>query len=84
MIFSKSGTRVSERIAHIFAVCNPKEIEPNARLIAAAPEMLETLKGALRYLEKDLSEVGYGSDEISLFPIVAEIEATISKAEGRT
>lgn len=51
-----------------------EESAANARLIAAAPEMLEALKAALGFLE----------DEGVLGDLPDEMRAAIAKAEGRT
>lgn len=61
-------------------VCSPGsdtgtliEMKSNARLIAAAPDMLDALKTALHYLSDDIPA-----------PALYEIEAAIKKAEGGT
>jgi len=51
---------------------NYEELEANARLIAASPELLEALKHAVRW-----------HDQLSANDI-KKMEAAIAKAEGRT
>lgn len=53
-----------------------EECDANARLIAAAPELLATLKGILTYIED--------GNVVELRPcgFVAEVRAAIAKAEG--
>jgi hypothetical protein len=53
-----------------------EDAEANARLIAAAPEMLDALKQALLYIERD--EVAHGRP----FAAGNVVRAAISKAEG--
>lgn len=52
------------------------DMAPNTRLIAAAPEMLEALKTALRELEHLNKHCGASP------MVIDEIEAAIAKAEG--
>lgn len=57
-------------------------IEHDARLIAAAPELLEALKFAgpqLEVLHKHYS----GSDAATIYKIIGMCRAAIAKAEGR-
>lgn len=56
-----------------------REMEANARLIAAAPEMLEALKSAENFVD-DHSEESYAAGQT----LLARIRAAISKAEGRS
>jgi hypothetical protein len=56
-------------------------MEANARLIAAAPDMLETLKETvlqLQYLADKFGETGTGA------AVLARVQAAIAKAEGRS
>jgi hypothetical protein len=55
----------------LIATCTGPNLEANARLIAAAPEMLAALKRAYGFLEK-------GSRAYE------QVRAAISKAEGRS
>ena len=52
---------------------DPEEIEANARLVAAAPNMLAALKQAAKWLR------GWSTAE----PYLSEIEAAISEAEAK-
>lgn len=54
----------------------PLQREAHARLIAAAPELLETLKNLVTPLEK-----GWNVDDMD--QRIAEARAAIAKAEGR-
>ncbi len=53
----------------------------DARLIAAAPELLEALITALPYLEAAEADPGYKKGAVS--NVTATIRAAIAKAEGR-
>jgi hypothetical protein len=56
-----------------FTVCNPSPMgEANARLIAAAPDLLNALKSLLND-QRDAS-----------LPILAQARAAIARAEGET
>lgn len=58
------------------------ESEKDARLIAAAPELLDALKEAQRIIRECYEEIDSGytdSDEI----VMSQIRAAIAKAEGR-
>lgn len=68
------GVKTSATIVTDGRTAEPGEWEANARLIAAAPEMLE----ALREAEKQLA-VSAGDS----FALV-EVRAAIAKAEGRS
>jgi hypothetical protein len=59
----------------------PKEVEANARLIAAAPDLLDALYAALPFVET--AELDAGHKASSVAKITAHIRATIAKAEGR-
>jgi len=56
---------------------NTEELEANARLIAAAPDMYEALKEALSVIRHDGHETGVERDAYGL------IEMAIAKAEGK-
>jgi hypothetical protein len=62
-----------------------EESEANARLIAAAPELLEALQKAREYVAKvNGSIVGaIGHDNTIVKPDLDLIDAAIAKAEGR-
>jgi len=53
-----------------------EEVEANACLIAAAPDLLEALKAV--YADIELQNVEGGSDELNLM-----VQMAISKAEGK-
>ncbi len=55
--------------------------EANARLIAAAPEMLDAARMAVKELEWFLSKAGPGS--YSATGTLEQLRAAIAKAEGR-
>ena len=57
------------------------EPEANARLIAAAPELLAALKRALSVLQ---SECGHSASMIWFAELEAQALAAIAKAEGRS
>lgn len=67
---------------------NRKMQEVNARLIAAAPDMLEALKGAraafiVEYdIEGGAQSVSYNGD--ALRPLIRLLDAAIAKAEGQS
>jgi hypothetical protein len=59
------------------------EMEANARLIAAAPDLLEALEGAYRVLDADY---GHGVDNgywPTVAPLLSQIRAAIKKAKGQ-
>lgn len=59
------------------------EIEANAHLIAAAPEMYEALKDCLRLLE-DCTEETYGTPTQEFFQRKADaVKAVLAKSEGK-
>lgn len=53
--------------------------EKNARLIAAAPELLEALKAASQFLQPDIHR---GPDSNGWVNTIALVDAAIAKAEG--
>lgn len=70
-------------------VCDPHadkldidEREANARLIAAAPELLAALRVAREYMDAHEDASGYESDKRTRD--LAAIDAAISRAEGTT
>ena len=58
-----------------------EELEANARLIAAAPEMLEALKDQEKFWVMREAELGLLSTKAN--ELLARIRAAIAKAEGR-
>lgn len=71
-IFGRDGDDGPEILPTLGAVHNfPANVHANARLIAAAPEMLDALRGAEKWL------AGWASAE----PYLGKIRAAITKAE---
>lgn len=64
------------------AFSNPDDEEANARLIAAAPELLDALKGLLGFCDTPISRrrLGENPDRQEMVDIA---RAAIAKAEGR-
>jgi len=60
-----------------------RDVESNARLIAAAPELLEVLEKVLRYTEDMLMDE-FRADDLSDWPWVEEAHKVISKAKGES
>ena len=56
------------------------DIEDNANLIAAAPEMLGALKGALKYLKNLIYMDGHTTELLDTYEI---IKSAITNAEGK-
>lgn len=56
-------------------------VEANARLIAAAPELLDTLIAALPYVEMQEGDEHYKPGAVA--KILKKMRAAISQAEGR-
>ena len=83
-VFAELGDHSYETVAHVstrftgtMERIDPAVIEANARLIAAAPELLSALKEARDYVltagtEKDMA------------PVIETIDRAIAKAEGRS
>ena len=57
------------------------QVEANARLIAAAPELLEALKEVLA--AQGAGEISYRSSDGRGYEAMLAVEAAIAKAEGR-
>lgn len=60
--------------------CGFEEAQANARLIAAAPELLECARAWMDYLEQAVAERG---DEDEDEPELLKVRAAIARAEGR-
>lgn len=58
---------------------NHSRKEANARLIAAAPELLEALQGLVRFTDAVRVQVGMGKTQLER---LAKARAAIAKAEG--
>jgi hypothetical protein len=76
------ATERMEGVALIYAYDTPSEA--NARLIAAAPELLEALRQALAVV--DAVADGRAEDVVELAKRIASdvVDAAIAKAEGRS
>jgi hypothetical protein len=71
-------------IAYVLGEKNP-ELQANARLIAAAPELLDALRKAIDALAGGLWDYGPGQDEHDQCnQVVDECRAAIAKATGTT
>ena len=55
------------------------DAEANARLIAAAPDLYEAIKGSMEYLEEQFGDCDEGCK-----CIMHDLRAAIAKAEGRS
>ena len=76
--FVMAGSRPSIGVARI--ITHAQEFVANARLIAAAPELLALLK----LLRDDWFEPHYGLNDIGYAALLRDrIRAAIAKAEGR-
>jgi len=78
-IVGDRGDKVTHDIAHICQTGKQATIEANARLIAAAPEMLAALKRIMVIFERE----GIGSDEEESEPLYNDIKTIINRIEGR-
>jgi|GEM_PF-1192213 len=74
------GDPKSSRTGWIGTV-NWRDKEANARLIAAAPDLLEAAQKVLAHLEARIE--GAPSNAVPVFDGIAELHDAISKAEGR-
>jgi len=78
-IFCPNGSLIAE--VHEDYFTHTSEDEANARLIAAAPELLE----ALILLEREMVESGNaGSEDYGWKPAIEKTRAALSKAQGAT
>lgn len=78
-------------LAQVYGYIHNGEKEANARLIAAAPEMLEALKGISDHADEMISDIGADIQEGLVFSermqsrlaLWTAVLTAISKAEGR-
>lgn len=61
-----------EQVSPLNIMLDPEEAKANARLIAAAPELLDALKSVLPYLGEEVSS-----------SVMRKVHDALSKAEGR-
>jgi hypothetical protein len=59
-----------------------ERLEPDARLIAAAPEMLAACQAALAYFDACVGECGAETDDEIESPEAKQLRAAIAKATG--
>ena len=88
-IFCESGrTRLESGGTTLYPVCDISrgwdegEDEANARLIAAAPDLLEALRGLLRETRQSVPNINV-KKHFSLMVQMEEAKSAIAKAEGR-
>ena len=58
------------------------EIESNARLIAAAPDLLAALDGVMDLLDRAASNASGNLEHFTVSPLVAAAHAAVAKARG--
>lgn len=78
----EDGNIVTGNTRHCGNVCEldlGTESDANARLIAAAPELLEALERALRWFDGDFP---YGHEDVERGETAAAARAAIEKARG--
>jgi len=80
-ILTGKGRCVAERYPAAVSEKEGEEMEANARLIAAAPELLEACKKALMVITS-IKEVLKSDGMPSMLKIEKEIQQAISKAEA--
>lgn len=72
--------RGNRNTINVTAFNYPGKTEANARLIAAAPELLEALYLALPYVESEQDNPAYKAGAVAA--VVRQMRAAISKATG--
>lgn len=70
-----------DQIAEVFGEQFPDEVEANAQLIAAAPDLLAALYLALPYVEVQDGDEHYKPGAVA--NTIKTMQAAIAKAEGR-
>ena len=89
--YIKHADNMKNRVPGYFAeirayTSNQETIKANARLIAAAPELLDALEGIMNIVSESLGVAGYYPDEDYAdwdeFPELQAAEAAIAKAKG--
>ena len=87
IVIAKPGTILQYEIANFHNFSTSIEQEANARLGAAAPELLEASGLALNQLSYALQSASFEGDPVALGSIssaMKKLRAAIAKAEGRS
>jgi hypothetical protein len=82
--YSDGGLRSHIATCHNQLLCEEHgNLLANARLIAAAPDMLEALKAIFNYDWHDELNELHGEDETNEAKVLKQVRAAIARAEGK-